>query len=80
MAIGREFSLLLINKIQIEELRVKEFQLAEKAADNVLKSINLLGYMGHGDEASIGKAEVWFYNKLYGAKKEIGLTGGDTNE
>ncbi len=80
VAIGREFSLLLINKIQIEELRVKEFQLAEKAADKVLKSINLLGYMGHGDEASIGKAEVWFYNKLYSAKKEIGLTGGDTNE
>lgn len=80
VAIGKVFSLLLANKIQMEELREKEFQLAEKTANNVLKSINLLGYMGHGDDVSIGKAEIWFHNKLYGIKKECGLMGGDTNE
>lgn len=79
-AIGNEFLLFLENKMQIIDIRKKEVDLAEKTVSNILKNINLLGYIGHGEECTVGKAEVVFYNKLMGVKKELGLTGGEKRE
>lgn len=80
IAVGKEFSLMLANKRQVKDIQLKEFKLAERTADFVLRSINLLGYVGHGDESSIGNAEERFHNGLYKIKKEMGLIGGDMHE
>ena len=65
-------------KNDIEELHKEEIRAAKKAADNVLDSINLLGYIGHGDN-SIGNAENGFRRDIYSIEKKLGLLKGGEN-
>lgn len=73
-------SLLLDKEKDMDEFHMREVRLAEEVADQILEEINILGFVGHGDQ-SIGKAENGFRRDIYEIKKKLSLTkGGENNE
>jgi hypothetical protein len=81
MSAGKLVEQLLLDKVNdIDELHRKEIHIAEMVAEQVLEEINIVDFIGHGDQ-SIGKAENGFRRDIYEIRKKLSLAkGGENNE
>ena len=76
MYAGKLIEQLLLDKIKdIKVIHKEEIKIAEKIAKRILEEVNIIGYIGHGEQY-IGKAENGLNRDFYEIKKELGLLEG----
>ena len=70
---GKLIEQLLADKIEnIDEIHRKEIKKAWEVADRVLNGVNILGFIGHGDQ-NIGVAENKLVREIYDMKKKLAI-------
>ena len=77
---GHLVELLLAGQLTIDEnLHNTEFRLAEQIADETLRNISILGFIGHGS-SSIGLAESKFKKEMFILKKKYGYISAEDKD
>jgi len=77
---GKLIERLLKDEItDLSELHKEEIKIAEKTVERILDEINIIEFIGHGEQY-IGSAENGFHKEIYLMKKKLGIMAGEKNE